>query len=67
MKYRNAVCRFCGSDDFYAAKRPSNLVGRYCAKCGAFDGWLPEKDVQNFIVAGYFKIQLSSAYGEVQS
>ena len=65
MKYRNATCKFCGCDNFYAVKSPSKRVGRYCEKCGAFNGWLPEKDVQNFIVAGDYRVQHSSFYDEV--
>lgn len=63
MKYRNAVCRFCGSDDFYAVKRPRSLIGRYCTKCHAFDGWLPAKDFKQFEEAGVVKIDNYTVYG----
>ena len=63
MKYRNAVCIFCGCDNFFAVKRPRKLFGRYCAKCGTFNGCIPQKDFKLFKEAGEAKIGNNTVYG----
>ena len=63
MKYRNAVCRFCGCDNFFAVKRPRKLFGRYCAKCGTFGGYISSKDFKLFKEAGEAKIVNNTVYG----
>lgn len=65
MKYREEKCPICSFDDFFAVRKNDKIAGMYCKKCGQWIKWLSNKDVQNFIVAGDYKVQHSSFYGGV--